>query len=82
MCFLGLRAGDSPSARVGFRLRSLSIAEYDFEIKIAGRSSLTICSAPLNNEWAKKSEVAKETILRYVFWTLATLMELTSLAAT
>ena len=43
-------------------LLSFSIAKYDFGIEIAGRSSLTMASAHLNNEWAKKRDVAKEAI--------------------
>ena len=44
-------------------LMSYSIARYEFKFEIAGRTLVTIASAHLCNEWAKKRDIATEAIL-------------------
>ena len=44
-------------------LLSYSIARYEFKFPIAGRREVTIASAHLCNEWAKKRDVATEALV-------------------
>ena len=41
---------------------SYSIARYEFKFPIAGRTSLTIAGAHLNNHWAKRRDIAKDAL--------------------